>query len=64
MSAQTLNAAVPTRALPSWLKIDRKRIPTLASVVIFLIMIIYGQAAYGQTLTMSTASNLLINTPT
>ena len=61
MSAQTLNAAVPTRALPSWLKIDRKRIPTLASVVIFLIMIIYGQAAYGQTLTMSTASNLLIN---
>jgi ribose/xylose/arabinose/galactoside ABC-type transport system permease subunit len=39
---------------PSWL-------PTLAAVVIFVAMVIYGEVAYGRILQYNTVSNLLIN---
>jgi len=36
-------------------------LPTLAAVVIFIAMIVYGQTAYGRIVQYSTLSNLLIN---
>ena len=36
-------------------------LPTLAAVVIFVGMIIYGEVAYGRIVQMNTISNLLIN---
>ncbi|MBF9134063.1 sugar ABC transporter permease [Plantactinospora sp. S1510] len=36
-------------------------LPTLAAVVIFIAMIVYGEAAYGRILQYNTISNLLIN---
>ncbi|MFK4761657.1 ABC transporter permease [Microbacterium sp. ZW T5_45] len=36
-------------------------VPTIASVVIFIAMIVYGEIAYGRIVQMSTISNLLIN---
>ncbi len=53
---------VTTRSsLAQWVRTRVDLLPTLAAVVIFTAMVIYGQAAYGRILHMSTISNLLIN---
>jgi len=51
-------------ARPSLLERARLRLdllPTLAAVVIFVGMVIYGEVAYGRIVQMNTISNLLIN---
>ncbi|WP_433676123.1 ABC transporter permease [Microbacterium gorillae] len=62
-------AAAPVRTAPISF-VDRVRrlvssnpsvVPTIASVVIFVGMIIYGEVAYGRIVQASTLSNLLIN---
>jgi len=64
MNSTTL--ATPTRATP-WKRIaDGFRtnpavLPTVAAVIIFIAMILYGEFAYGRVLQFSTLSNLLIN---
>ncbi|WP_235021892.1 MULTISPECIES: ABC transporter permease subunit [unclassified Rathayibacter] len=45
----------------SWLTQHLDKLPTLAALIIFLAMIVYGEAAYGRILQASTVSNLLIN---
>ncbi len=42
-------------------KVRLEHLPTLAAVVIFVGMIIYGEAVYGRILQMNSISNLLIN---
>lgn len=49
-----------TRSLRS-LRSNQAILPTVAAVVIFIAMIIYGEIAYGRILQFSTLSNLLIN---
>ncbi|TAJ48563.1 MAG: sugar ABC transporter permease [Herbiconiux sp.] len=53
------NAAKPS--LLSRLKPNLETLPTLAAVVIFVGMIIYGEIAYGRIVQANTISNLLIN---
>lgn len=43
------------------MKLRLDLLPTLAAVVIFIGMVIYGEVAYGRILQMNTVSNLLIN---
>lgn len=40
---------------------NRRALPTIAALVIFVVMVIYGEAAYGRILQYNTVSNLLIN---
>ena len=40
---------------------NRRALPTIAALVIFVGMVIYGEAAYGRILQYNTVSNLLIN---
>ncbi|WP_291053370.1 sugar ABC transporter permease [Herbiconiux sp.] len=52
----------PARPTPlSRLKPKLETLPTLAAVVIFIGMIVYGEIAYGRIVQFSTVSNLLIN---
>ncbi|SMQ75484.1 sugar ABC transporter permease [Agreia sp. VKM Ac-1783] len=50
-----------TPSLVSRLKPNLETLPTLAAIVIFVGMIIYGEIAYGRILQFSTLSNLFIN---
>ena len=50
-----------TPSLASRLKPNLETLPTLAAIVIFVGMIIYGEIAYGRILQLSTLSNLFIN---
>ncbi|MFB9660342.1 sugar ABC transporter permease [Glycomyces mayteni] len=64
MSTQTVAPATePTgvRALAKRLALHLDTLPTAAAVVIFLGMIVYGEAAYGRIVQFNTLSNLLIN---
>lgn len=57
-------AGVPERAwggIVGWVKTHRNLLPTLAALLIFIGMVIYGEVAYGRILQASTISNLLIN---
>ncbi len=47
--------------LSSFSRHNAALLPTLAAVVIFVAMLIYGQLAYGRMFQMSTVSNLFIN---
>lgn len=49
------------RRLARSLRANPSMLPTLAAVVIFVAMIIYGELAYGRILQLNTISNLLIN---
>ncbi len=40
---------------------NRRALPTIAALVIFVVMVTYGEAAYGRILQYNTVSNLLIN---
>jgi simple sugar transport system permease protein len=44
-----------------WVRLHLDRLPTVAALVIFIGMIVYGEAAYGRILQFNTVSNLLIN---
>jgi simple sugar transport system permease protein len=65
MSALLERSVEPTRpASPSRLSRFKPRLetlPTLAAVLIFIAMIIYGEIAYGRIIQFNTISNLLIN---
>ncbi|MEU5870880.1 sugar ABC transporter permease [Glycomyces sp. NPDC047369] len=63
MSTLTHAPAEPTgvRALAKRLALHLDTLPTAAAVVIFLGMIVYGEAAYGRIVQFNTLSNLLIN---
>ncbi|KQQ05843.1 MULTISPECIES: ABC transporter permease subunit [unclassified Rathayibacter] len=65
MSAVMTRPAPPTssnrQSARSWLTQHLDKLPTLAALIIFLAMIVYGEAAYGRILQASTISNLLIN---
>lgn len=65
MSAPTLTPVVPEESklagVTNWFKNRLDLLPTLAAIVIFIAMIIYGEVAYGGILQMNTISNLLIN---
>ena len=50
-----------TPSLVNRLKPNLETLPTLAAIVIFVGMIIYGEIAYGRILQFSTLSNLFIN---
>jgi simple sugar transport system permease protein len=50
-----------TPSLVSRLKPNLETLPTLAAIVIFVGMIIYGEIAYGRIVQFSTLSNLFIN---
>jgi len=47
--------------LQHWVKLHLDLLPTLAAVVIFIAMLIYGEIAYGRIMQANTLSNLLIN---
>ncbi len=51
----------PRRRLVQKLTTNPSTLPTLASLVIFIGMLIYGESAYGRILQYSTMSNLFIN---
>lgn len=59
MTAATMTA--PSASLKDWIKLRLELLPTLAALVIFIAMVIYGEVAYGRIVQMSTMSNLLIN---
>ena len=65
MSAVMTRSAPPAKSnrssATSWLSQHLDKLPTLAALVIFLGMIVYGEVAYGRILQYSTLSNLLIN---
>ena len=65
MSTTTMRQHAPVRAesrgIRNWLKLHVDLLPTLAAIVIFVAMIIYGEVAYGRILQANTLSNLLIN---
>lgn len=52
---------LPQRSLLSRLTPNLETLPTLAAVVIFIGMVVYGEIAYGRIVQASTISNLLIN---
>lgn len=60
MSASTMTRT-PVDSVKDWVKLRLDLLPTLAAVVIFVAMVIYGEVTYGRILQMSTISNLLIN---
>ena len=66
MSTMT-EAPVATGSPSPWRRVTRSlrgnpsMLPTLAAVVIFVAMLIYGELAYGRILQLNTMSNLLIN---
>lgn len=51
----------PWQRLTRSLRANPSMLPTLAAVVLFLAMVIYGELAYGRILQLNTMSNLLIN---
>ncbi|CAD6011241.1 sugar ABC transporter permease [Agreia sp. COWG] len=51
----------PSPSVVSRLKPNLETLPTLAAIVIFVGMIIYGEIAYGRIVQFSTISNLFIN---
>jgi simple sugar transport system permease protein len=54
--------AAPERTtVRSYLSQHREKLPTVAALVIFVGMLLYGEAAYGRILQASTLSNLLVN---
>jgi len=54
--------AAPERTtVRSYLSQHREKLPTFAALVIFVGMLLYGEAAYGRILQASTLSNLLVN---
>jgi len=57
----TLEAPETTGGIRQWVRLHLDFLPTLAAVVIFIAMIVYGEAAYGRILQFNTLSNLLIN---
>jgi simple sugar transport system permease protein len=58
----TQGPSTPVRpSLLSRLKPNLETLPTLAAVVIFIAMIVYGEIAYGRIVQFNTISNLLIN---
>ncbi|MFB2555419.1 ABC transporter permease subunit [Herbiconiux liangxiaofengii] len=58
----TQGPSAPARpSLLSRLKPNLETLPTLAAVVIFIAMIVYGEIAYGRIVQFNTISNLLIN---
>ncbi|NHB84065.1 sugar ABC transporter permease [Tessaracoccus sp. HDW20] len=59
-----MSLATAEQMKPSFLdrmKLRLDVLPTLAAVVIFIGMVIYGEVAYGRIVQMNTVSNLLIN---
>ncbi|AND17894.1 sugar ABC transporter permease [Rathayibacter tritici] len=66
MSAVMTRSAPPastkrTSGARGWLSQHLDKLPTLAALIIFFGMIVYGEAAYGRILQASTISNLLVN---
>lgn len=67
MTTQTPTAptAVATSSfldrVKAWFDSHRPLLPTIAALIIFISMLIYGQVAYGRILQYSTLSNLLVN---
>lgn len=66
MSTMTATPAAPARAslaarVGRTITANPSILPTIASVVIFVAMIVYGEIAYGRIVQASTLSNLLIN---
>lgn len=61
MSVATQTPAQPKSSFVDRFKLRLDLLPTLAAVVIFVGMIIYGEAAYGRIVQMGTISNLFIN---
>lgn len=66
MSTMTVTPAAPARAslaarVGRTITANPSILPTIASVVIFVAMIVYGEIAYGRIVQASTLSNLLIN---
>lgn len=57
ITQETVKQPEQKRKLP----IRLEHLPTLAAVLIFIGMVIYGEVAYGRILQMSSVSNLLIN---
>ena len=57
----TLEVPETTGGIRQWVRLHLDFLPTLAAVVIFIAMIVYGEAAYGRILQFNTLSNLLIN---
>ncbi|TRY20102.1 sugar ABC transporter permease [Tessaracoccus rhinocerotis] len=61
MTAATMTESRSSTSLKDWIKLRLELLPTLAALVIFIAMVIYGEVAYGRIVQMSTMSNLLIN---
>ncbi|OIU85234.1 ABC transporter permease [Microbacterium sp. AR7-10] len=66
MNTMTATPAAPARAslaarVGRTITANPSILPTIASVVIFVAMIVYGEIAYGRIVQASTLSNLLIN---
>jgi len=59
MSVATAEQVKPSLVERMLLRLDV--LPTLAAVVIFIGMVVYGEVAYGRIVQMNTVSNLLIN---
>lgn len=59
--AEQQRAETRTVAARRWLTLHLDSLPTVAALVIFLAMIVFGQISYGSILQMNTMSNLLIN---
>lgn len=57
----TLERTAPPTTRREWLKLRIDLLPTVAAVVIFLAMVLYGQFTYGGIVQMNTISNLFIN---
>lgn len=62
MSTTTIAPGIPVKPeTKRRVPVRLEHLPTLAAVVIFVAMIIYGEVAYGRIVQMSSISNLLIN---
>ncbi|GAB3818807.1 sugar ABC transporter permease [Tessaracoccus terricola] len=59
MTAATMTES--STSFKDWVKLRLELLPTLAALVIFIAMVVYGEVAYGRIVQMSTISNLLIN---
>lgn len=61
-TSDTMATETPSpRPVTEWFKVRLDLLPTLAAVLIFIAMLIYGEVAYGRIFQMNTISNLLIN---
>lgn len=49
------------QSLSSWVRTRLDTLPTWAAVAIFVVMVVYGEVAYGRIVQMNTVTNLLIN---